>query len=48
MASSCNLWCSLGCNSNGIANFDMYGQDTFQAFQTMAVVAQMGAAFGYS
>ena len=29
-----------------LANFDMYGQDTFQAFQTMAVVAQMGAAFG--
>ena len=29
-----------------LANFDMYGQDTFQAFQTKAVVAQMGAAFG--
>ena len=29
-----------------LANFDMYGQDTFQAFQTMAVGAQMGAAFG--
>lgn len=29
-----------------LANFDMYGQDTFQAFQTMAVVAQMGSAFG--
>ena len=29
-----------------LANFDMYGQDTFQAFQTMAVVAQMGASFG--
>ena len=29
-----------------LANFDMYGQDTFQAFQTMAVVAQIGAAFG--
>ena len=29
-----------------LANFDMYGMDTFQAFQTMAVVAQMGAAFG--
>lgn len=29
-----------------LANFDMYGCDTFQAFQTIAVVAQMGAAFG--
>lgn len=29
-----------------LANFDMYGQDSFQAFQTIAVVAQMGAAFG--
>ena len=29
-----------------LANYDMYGMDTFQAFQTMAVVAQMGAAFG--
>lgn len=29
-----------------LANFDMYGRDTFQAFQTVAVVAQMGAAFG--
>lgn len=29
-----------------LANFDMYGRDSFQAFQTVAVVAQMGAAFG--
>lgn len=29
-----------------IANFEMYGKDSFQAFQTVAVVAQMGAAFG--
>ena len=29
-----------------LANYDLYGMDTFQAFQTMAVVAQMGAAFG--
>lgn len=29
-----------------MANFEMYGFDSFQAFQTVAVVAQMGAAFG--
>lgn len=29
-----------------LANFDLYGRDSFQAFQTMAVVAQMAAAFG--
>lgn len=29
-----------------LANFDMYGMDTFQAFQTMAVVAQAGAVLG--
>lgn len=29
-----------------LANFDMYGKDTFQAFQTIAVVAQVAAAFG--
>lgn len=29
-----------------LANFDLYGQDSFQAFQTIAVVAQMAAAFG--
>lgn len=29
-----------------LANYDMYGRDSFQAFQTIAVVAQMGAAFG--
>ncbi|MBS4932533.1 MAG: beta-glucoside-specific PTS transporter subunit IIABC [Clostridiales bacterium] len=29
-----------------LANFDMYGRDSFQAFQTVAVIAQMGAAFG--
>ncbi|WP_086981323.1 beta-glucoside-specific PTS transporter subunit IIABC [Vibrio aphrogenes] len=28
-----------------VANFDLYGRDSFQAFQTMAVVAQMAAAF---
>lgn len=27
-----------------MANFDMYGRDSFQAFQTIAVVAQMAAA----
>lgn len=29
-----------------LANFDMYGRDSFQAFQTIAVVAQVGAVFG--
>lgn len=29
-----------------LANFDMHGFDTFQAFQTIAVVAQVAAAFG--
>lgn len=29
-----------------MANFDLNGYDSFQAFQTIAVVAQMGAAFG--
>lgn len=29
-----------------LANFDMYGYDTFQAFQTCAVVAQAAACFG--
>lgn len=29
-----------------LANYDMYGRDSFQAFQTIAVVAQMGAALG--
>lgn len=29
-----------------LANYDMYGKDTFQAFQTMAVIAQTGAALG--
>lgn len=29
-----------------LANFDMYGKDTFQAFQTMAVIAQTGAVLG--
>lgn len=28
-----------------MANFDLYGRDSFQAFQTMAVVGQMAAAF---
>ncbi|WP_082775599.1 beta-glucoside-specific PTS transporter subunit IIABC [Pseudoclavibacter helvolus] len=27
-------------------NFDRFGQDSFQAFQTAAVIAQVGAAFG--
>lgn len=29
-----------------IANFDMYGRDSFQAFQTISVIAQMGAVLG--
>lgn len=29
-----------------LANFDQYGSDPFQAFQTAAVIAQVGAAFG--
>ncbi|MFR2068446.1 beta-glucoside-specific PTS transporter subunit IIABC [Clostridium sp.] len=29
-----------------LANYDLYGMDTFQAFQTMAVVSQAGAVFG--
>lgn len=29
-----------------LANFEQYGQDSFQAFQTVAVIAQVGAAFG--
>ncbi|AYD89573.1 PTS beta-glucoside transporter subunit EIIBCA [Actinomyces lilanjuaniae] len=29
-----------------LANFDNYGQDTFQAFQTAAVIGQVGAAVG--
>ena len=29
-----------------LANYDLYGMDTFQAFQTMAVIAQTGAALG--
>ncbi|MGX7031365.1 PTS transporter subunit EIIC [Vagococcus zengguangii] len=29
-----------------IANFEQYGQDSFQAFQTIAVVAQVGATLG--
>lgn len=29
-----------------LANFDVYGYDTFQAFQTCAVVAQAAACFG--
>ncbi len=28
-----------------MANFDMYGRDSFQAFQTLAVIAQMAAVF---
>lgn len=29
-----------------LANFDQYGSDSFQAFQTAAVIGQVGAAFG--
>lgn len=29
-----------------LANFEMYGRDSFQAFQTIAVVAQVGAVLG--
>ena len=29
-----------------LANYDLYGMDTFQAFQTMAVIVQAGAVFG--
>ncbi|MDO5097330.1 MAG: beta-glucoside-specific PTS transporter subunit IIABC [Corynebacterium sp.] len=29
-----------------LANFDQYGFDSFQAFQTVAVIGQVGAAFG--
>uniref|UniRef100_UPI00403F538C beta-glucoside-specific PTS transporter subunit IIABC n=1 Tax=Candidatus Enterococcus willemsii TaxID=1857215 RepID=UPI00403F538C len=29
-----------------MANFEMYGRDSFQAFQTIAVVAQVGAVLG--
>ena len=29
-----------------LASYDLYGMDTFQAFQTMAVIAQAGAVFG--
>ena len=29
-----------------LANYDLYGMDTLQAFQTMAVIAQAGAVFG--
>ncbi|WP_392566772.1 glucose PTS transporter subunit IIA [Utexia brackfieldae] len=30
-----------------MANFEMHGHDSFQAFQTIAVVGQVGAAFGF-
>lgn len=30
-----------------VANFDMYGRDSFQAFQTIAVIGQVGAALGF-
>nr|WP_211324598.1 glucose PTS transporter subunit IIA [Orbus hercynius] len=30
-----------------MANFDMYGHDSFQAFQTIAVIGQVGAALGF-
>ncbi|MDD4849181.1 MAG: PTS transporter subunit EIIC [Gemmiger sp.] len=35
-----------GVTPMNMANFAMYGHDSFQAFQTIAVVAQVGAAFG--
>ena len=35
-----------GVTSMCLANYDLYGMDTFQAFQTMAVIAQAGAVFG--
>ena len=35
-----------GVTPMNLANFALYGKDTFQAFQTMAVVAQTGAALG--
>lgn len=30
-----------------LANFDMYGHDSFQAFQTISVVGQVGGALGF-
>lgn len=30
-----------------LANFEMYGRDSFQAFQTIAVIGQVGAAMGF-
>ncbi|OCG31597.1 PTS beta-glucoside transporter subunit EIIBCA [Gilliamella sp. Fer1-1] len=30
-----------------VENFKQYGQDSFQAFQTIAVIGQVGAAFGF-
>ncbi|WP_392562565.1 glucose PTS transporter subunit IIA [Orbus sturtevantii] len=30
-----------------MANFAMYGQDSFQAFQTISVIGQVGAALGF-
>ena len=35
-----------GVTPMNIANFEMNGMDTFQAFQTMAVIAQIGAVVG--
>lgn len=35
-----------GVTPMNMANFAMHGHDSFQAFQTIAVVAQVGAAFG--
>lgn len=29
-----------------LANFDLYGKDSFQAYQTIAVISQVGAALG--
>ncbi|MNW40188.1 PTS system beta-glucoside-specific EIIBCA component [compost metagenome] len=29
-----------------LANFDLYGQDSFQAYQTIAIIAQIGAVLG--
>ncbi|MDF7667504.1 glucose PTS transporter subunit IIA [Orbaceae bacterium ESL0727] len=30
-----------------LANFELYGHDSFQAFQTIAVIGQVGAALGF-
>ena len=42
----CHLRGPLGVTPMNIANFNANGRDTFQAFQTCAVVAQAAACFG--